>query len=55
VGRINKLRTLLPEQVVGEVLVYGGDAQYVRHHVRVTFPQAFVSVLEEMESELIAE
>jgi hypothetical protein len=52
---LSKLRTLLPEQVAGEVLVYGGDAQYVRHHVRVTFPQAFVSVLEEMESELIAE
>jgi predicted AAA+ superfamily ATPase len=52
---LNKLRKLLPEQIAGEVLVYGGDSQHVRHHVQVTFPRAFVNVLEEMESELIAE
>ena len=52
---LSKLRKRLPEQIAGEVLVYGGDSQHVRHHVRVTFPQAFVKVLEEMESELIEE
>jgi predicted AAA+ superfamily ATPase len=50
---LSKLRKLLPEQIAGEVLVYGGDSQQVRQQVRVTFPQAFVQVLEEMESELI--
>jgi predicted AAA+ superfamily ATPase len=50
---LSKLRKLLPEQIAGEVLVYGGDSQQVRQQVRVTFPRAFVQVLEEMESELI--
>ena len=52
---LSKLRKLLPEQIAGEMLVYGGDAQHIRNHVRVTFAQAFVNVLEEMELELIEE
>ena len=50
---LSKLRELLPEQIAGEVLVYGGDSPQVRHRVRVTFPRAFRQVLEAMESELI--
>jgi predicted AAA+ superfamily ATPase len=50
---LSKLRKLLPEQIAGEMLVYGGDSQHVRHQVRVTFPRAFVNVLEDIESELI--
>ena len=45
-----KLQKLLPEQMAGGILVYGSDTQQVRHQTRVTFPQAFVNVLEEMES-----
>jgi hypothetical protein len=48
-----KFRDLLREQLAAEVLVYGGDSSHLRRGVRVTFPQGFAKVLEELETEAL--
>ena len=43
-----ELRRVLPEQVAGELLVYGGDEERVQNDVRVTHPVALASALESL-------
>ncbi len=45
-----KLREFLPDQVTGEILVYGGDTQHLHQGVRVTNPLRFVEALTEVEA-----
>jgi predicted AAA+ superfamily ATPase len=50
---LRKLRTYLPEQVAGEILVHGGDTEAVRDHVRVTGPIGFVPTLAGLEQAVV--
>lgn len=44
----SELRRTLPEQVAGELLVYGGDEERVQNDVRVTHPVGLASALESL-------
>lgn len=48
----SELRRTLPEQVAGELLVYGGDEERVQYDVQVTHPVGLASVLEKLTAEL---
>ena len=50
---LHKLQRLLPEQVAGEIVVYGGTDAHVRQQVHVTIPNEFASLLEVLETALI--
>lgn len=45
----DKLRQVLPEQIAGEILVYGGKASYVRSAVYVTNPTGLAQTLKTFE------
>jgi uncharacterized protein len=46
------LREMFPDQIGGEILVYGGDQEHTRHTVHITSPQGFVGQLKALEGAL---
>jgi len=52
---LRKLAQLLPEQIAGQVLVFGGSATYVRTGIHVTSPLGFSHTLRQLETHVVIE